>query len=158
LNELLFLTAISLVAFLYSSVGHGGASGYLGLLAIFGFAPNEMRSSALILNILVAGIAFLNYYRIGIFNFRKLIPFIIGSLPAAFLGSLINADVGLYKVLLGTILLFGILRMMLLLRTNAYTIRQVPFIEAFLLGVVIGFLSGLIGIGGGIILSPVLIS
>ena len=157
MNEILFLVAIGLVAFFYSSVGHGGASGYLALMTLLGFAPTEMRASALILNTLVAGIAFFNYYGTGIFSIRKLYPFIIGSVPAAFLGSLVNIEVGLYKILLGIILLFGIFRMLLTLKTNEYNIRSVSFITALAIGAGIGFFSGAIGIGGGIILSPILI-
>jgi uncharacterized protein len=157
MTEILFLLAIGLVAFFYSSVGHGGASGYLALMTLFGFAPGEMRASALVLNTLVASIAFINYYGAGNFNIRKLYPFIIGSIPAAFLGSMINTEVRLYKILLGLVLLTGIFRMLLTLKTNDYSIRPVSVITAFVIGSGIGFLSGVIGIGGGIILSPVLI-
>lgn len=157
MNEFLFLGAIGLVAFFYSSVGHGGASGYLALMTLFGFAPAEMRASALILNTMVAGIAFISYYGAGKFNIRKLYPFILGSVPSAFIGAMITADVGLYKVLLGVVLIIGIVRMLLTLRDNEYSIRRVSFPAAFLTGATIGFFSGMIGIGGGIILSPILI-
>ncbi len=157
MNEFLFLGAIGLVAFFYSSVGHGGASGYLALMTLFGFAPAEMRASALILNTMVAGIAFISYYGAGKFNIRKLYPFILGSVPSAFFGAMITADVGLYKVLLGVVLIIGIVRMLLTLRDNEYSIRRVSFPAAFLTGATIGFFSGMIGIGGGIILSPILI-
>lgn len=157
MNEFLFLTAIGLVAFFYSSVGHGGASGYLALMTLFGFAPAEMRASALILNTMVAGIAFISYYGIGNYNIRKLYPFILCSIPSAFFGAMITAEVGLYKILLGAILLIGIFRMLLTLRANEYGIRRVSLPAALLTGATIGFFSGMIGIGGGIILSPILI-
>jgi uncharacterized protein len=157
MNEILLLTAIGVVAFFYSSVGHGGASGYLALMALAGFAPVEMRPSALVLNTLVASIAFLNYQKSVHFDFHKLIPLIAGSVPAAFIGVQINTDVRLYKILLGIILLAGIIRMLITFRTKEYPIRTVSFLKAFLIGSVIGFLSGVIGIGGGILLSPVMI-
>jgi len=157
MNETIFLLALGMVAFFYSSVGHGGASGYLALMTLSGFAPSEMRSSALVLNTLVASIAFLNYFRVVQFDFRKLLPFIIGSVPAAFLGALINTDVSLYRILLGIILLTGIFRMVITIRTNEYTLRRQSDLAAFFTGTGIGFISGVIGIGGGILLSPVLI-
>lgn len=126
-------------------------------MTLFGFAPAEMRASALILNTMVAGIAFISYYGAGKFNIRKLYPFILGSVPSAFIGAMITADVGLYKVLLGVVLIIGIVRMLLTLRDNEYSIRRVSFPAAFLTGATIGFFSGMIGIGGGIILSPILI-
>jgi hypothetical protein len=106
---------------------------------------------------MVAGIAFISYYGAGKFNIRKLYPFILGSVPSAFIGAMITADVGLYKVLLGVVLIIGIVRMLLTLRDNEYSIRRVSFPAAFLTGATIGFFSGMIGIGGGIILSPILI-
>jgi len=157
MNDLLFLSAIGLVAFFYSSVGHGGASGYLALMTLFGFVPAEMRGSALVLNTMVAGIAFFSYYGTGNFNIRKLYPFIIGSIPASFLGSFINTDFSLYKVLLGVILLIGIIRMLVTFKKNDYSLRPVSVTTAFVIGSGIGFLSGVIGIGGGIILSLFLI-
>jgi uncharacterized membrane protein YfcA len=155
--EFLFIIAIGLVAFFYSSVGHGGASGYLALMTLIGFAPAEMRASALVLNTVVAGISFISYYASGSFNIRKLYPFILGSVPAAFLGAMITAEVGFYRVLLGAILFIGIFRMLLTFRSIGYSIRAVPMTTAFFIGATIGFFSGLIGIGGGIILSPILI-
>lgn len=157
MNELFFLLAIGLVSFFYSSIGHGGASGYLLLMALFGFVPSEMRPSALILNILVSCIAFFSYYRTGYFNRHKLFPFILGSIPASFLGALIHIDFGIYKILLGIILIIGIIRMVLTFKTGEYSIRPFSYVPAFMIGSAIGFLSGLIGIGGGILLSPVLI-
>ncbi len=155
--EFLFIIAIGLVAFFYSSVGHGGASGYLALMTLIGFAPAEMRASALVLNTVVAGISFISYYASGSFNIRKLYPFILGSVPAAFLGAMITAEVGFYRVLLGAILFIGIFRMLLTFRSIGYSIRPVPMTTAFFIGATIGFFSGLIGIGGGVILSPILI-
>jgi uncharacterized protein len=157
MNETYLLLAIGLVAFLYSSVGHGGASGYLALLSIWGLHPEMIRSSALMLNIFVAGIAFLSYYNSQRIRIKKIFPFLIGSVPAAFAGSLITTNVHLYKVLLGFILLIAVFRMLMRIHEFKYEIREIPYGWAIVTGIVIGFISGLIGIGGGIILSPLLI-
>ena len=107
-----FYLLISLVAFLYSSVGHGGASGYLALMAIFSFPTDIMKQTALLLNLFVAGIAFYQYYKMGYFNKRLFIYFALGSVPAAYLGGLLSLDLWLYKKVLGVILFFAILRML----------------------------------------------
>ena len=151
------LIAICLVAFLYSSVGHGGASGYLAILTLWGLQPDLIRSSALVLNLLVAGIAFISYYQSQKISLARLLPFLAGSVPAAFAGSLIKTDDHLYKILLGILLLIAVLRMVMKIRDFRSDVRPVPVGYAVLTGLVIGFVSGLIGIGGGILLSPVLI-
>lgn len=157
MDEFYLVAAIGLVAVLYSSVGHGGASGYLALWTLYGLAPDEMRSSALLLNIIVSGIAFTNYFMAQSTNLRKLFPFLLGSVPAAFLGALTEASVPLYRMLLSAVLIFAVLRLLLSIRNNHYEIKDIPFVPALLAGIGIGFLSGVIGIGGGILLSPLLI-
>lgn len=155
--DILFLTILIVIAFLYSSIGHGGASGYLGLMALFSISPMLMRSSALILNLFVAGVAFISYYRGGYFKSKILIPFIITSIPMAFLGAMVNIDPKLYKIILGIFLLIAVLRIILIKPKNNAIIDQIPWIPALLIGAGLGFFSGMIGIGGGIILSPLLI-
>jgi uncharacterized protein len=155
--DYLFILAIIIVAFLYSSVGHGGASGYLALMALFGIAPSLMKSSALIMNLFVAGIAFIAYYRGGHFNFRLLLPFIIGSIPMAFIGASIQIDATVYKIILGSCLLLAVLRLTIINYRQEKEVRKLPFLPACILGAFIGLISGMIGIGGGIILSPLLI-
>jgi len=157
MSELYLYAALGLVAVLYSSVGHGGASGYLAIWTLYGLAPQEMRSSALILNIIVSGIAFINYYFAESPNLRKLIPFLLGSIPAVFLGALTQASTPLYRMLLGGVLIIAVLRLLLSIRNHRYQIREIPFLPALFSGIGIGFLSGVIGIGGGILLSPLLI-
>ncbi|MFH1297565.1 MAG: sulfite exporter TauE/SafE family protein [Bacteroidota bacterium] len=157
MGELYLFLAIGLVAVLYSSVGHGGASGYLAIWMLYGLVPAEMRSSALILNIIVSGIAFTNYYLAQSTNLKKLVPFLLGSVPAAFLGALTETSIPLYRMLLGAVLIIAVLRLLLSIRNNQYEIKDIPFIPALLSGIGIGFLSGVIGIGGGILLSPLLI-
>ncbi len=141
---------------MYSSVGHGGASGYLALMAIFGVSTVFMRASALTLNLFVAGVSFIAYYRAGYFKHRLLLPFIIGSIPMAFLGARIVIDPQLFKYILGVFLIIAVARMIYTPKTHKQII-PFNFLFAILIGVALGFLSGLIGIGGGIILSPVLL-
>lgn len=154
--EILFLLAICLVAFLYSSVGHGGASGYLGLMALFGIEVVLMKPSALILNLFVSSIAFIAYYRAGHFRFRLLLPFVATSVPLAFLGASLEVPPELYKKILGVCLFIAALR--IVIRTGEEGDRRKMSIPiALLAGAGIGFFSGMIGIGGGIILSPLLL-
>lgn len=154
--EILFLLAICLVAFLYSSVGHGGASGYLGLMALFGIEVAMMKPSALILNVFVSSIAFISYYRAGHFRLRLLLPFAITSIPAAFLGATLEVPPELYKKILGVALFIAALR--ILIRPGEEKAKRRLLIPiALACGALIGFFSGLIGIGGGIILSPLLL-
>src|SRR3990170_669686 len=97
---ILFYVLLIAIAFLYSSVGHGGASGYLALMAFFSFAPETMRPTALLLNIFVSLIAFVQYYRSGYFKWNLFWPFALASFPAAFIGGMITVDAGLYKKIL----------------------------------------------------------
>ena len=113
-----FLLLLPIVAFLYASVGHGGASGYLALMAIFSFAPETMKPTALLLNLFVAGIAFYHYYKAGHFNKKLFLSFAILSIPLAFLGGMIEIDATIYKKTLGLLLIFAILKMHLYLNLN----------------------------------------
>ncbi|MBI4946412.1 MAG: sulfite exporter TauE/SafE family protein [Bacteroidetes bacterium] len=153
----LFLLLLFSVAFFYSSVGHGGASGYLALMALFGMAPAVMKSSALIMNICVSLISFIHYYRGGHFTWKLFLPFAIASVPASFLGALVTVDAALYKKILGALLLFPILRLLGVFGKENDEIKSLNLIVALILGASIGFLSGMIGIGGGIILSPIIL-
>lgn len=156
-NIEIFLIALPIVAFLYSSVGHGGASGYLALMALFSFLPETMKSTALLLNVFVAGIAFYHYYKEGHFDIKLFIPFAITSIPLAFVGGMIEVDATLYKKLLAALLIFAILRMLNVIGSNIDRINEIKIWQGLLVGGVIGFLSGLIGIGGGVILTPVIL-
>lgn len=158
--ELTFL--IFAAATLYSSVGHAGASGYLAAMAIVGLAPEAMKPTALALNILVATIATVRYVRAGNFDWHTFWPFILLSVPCAFIGGAIHLPSAIYKPFVGIILLIAAIEMA---RTahNAAKVdatessRRLPLIPALLCGGVIGLLSGLTGTGGGIFLSPVLL-
>jgi hypothetical protein len=153
----LFLLLLFVVAFLYSSVGHGGASGYLALMALFGMAPSTMKSSALIMNICVSLVSFIHYYRGGHFRWKLFFPFAISSVPASFLGAWITVDADLYKKILGVLLIFPVLRLFGIFGKESEEVKKMNTMIAILLGVSIGFLSGMIGIGGGIILSPIIL-
>jgi len=148
------------IAFLYASVGFGGATGYLAVMSQFEVEPNLMATTSLILNVVVAGIAFINYARAGHMQRRLLISFSLASIPAAFLGGYFKLQENLYFVLLYSILTYVTLRM-LLARNDMIvaeeSLRSPPTLLALLCGAVIGTLSGMLGFGGGIILSPLII-
>ena len=157
LESSLFYLLIPIVAFLYASVGHGGASGYLALMALFSFPPPMMKQTALLLNLFVAGGAFYHYYRAGHFNKNLFIYFAIGSIPAAYLGGMGTLDLWIYKKILGFILFFAVARMLFTHTSEKRITQQISVIPALLIGIVIGYFSGLIGIGGGIILTPLIL-
>lgn len=151
-----FYVLIFITAILYSSVGHGGASGYLAIMALFAVSPENMRASALILNLFVAGISFYSYYKGGFFKLKLLLPFIILSIPMSFLGARLQINPNAYKIILGIFLLIAIGRMLFVAKMPEST-RPVNIPFALAIGAFLGFFSGMIGIGGGIILSPVLL-
>ena len=155
--ELVFVILIFITAFLYASVGHGGASGYLTLMVLFGIETSIMRSTALTMNLFVSGIAFVSFYRAGHFNFKLFWPFAITSIPAAYIGAQLSIDPRLYKIILGVFLIIAMARLLIPFSMKDKVIKPLPTIPAFGIGGLLGIFSGMIGIGGGIILSPVLI-
>lgn len=150
-----------LVAFLYASVGHGGASGYLALMALFSFAPETMKPIALLLNLFVAGISFVQFARAGHFRWNLFLVFAAVSIPLSFLGGTISIDAEIYKIILGVLLVFAIVRMLgwfgKTKESIDFSVTSTRLGIGLLIGGAIGFFSGLIGIGGGIILSPVIL-
>ena len=144
-------------ALLYSSVGHAGASGYLAAMALFGLAPDVMKPTALVLNILVASITTVRFYRAGCFSWPLLWPFALGSIPASFVGGALHLPTEIYKPLVGVVLWVGAARLAWPGRQEAPPPRPVPTAPGVLWGVGIGLLSGLTGTGGGIFLSPLLL-
>ncbi len=155
-SPLLFLL-LPIVAFLYASVGHGGASGYLALMSLFAFPITFMKPTALLLNILVSGISFYFYYREKNFKWNLFYPFVITSIPFSFLGGFLSVDTKIYKIILGTFLVFAVFRLLGFFGKEKTTLKEINIPFALLIGAIIGFLSGLIGIGGGIVLSPILL-
>lgn len=157
MEVLIFYILLFIVALLYASVGHGGASGYLALMAIFGMQADTMKSSALMLNLFVSLVAFIQFYKGGHFHFRSFLPFAFASIPLSFVGGMIHIDSRIYKILLGIFLIFAVIRMLFFddLKSNKTVSPSLQI--SLLIGGGIGLLSGLLGIGGGIILSPILI-
>lgn len=155
LASLLFLV----ISILYSSVGHAGASGYLAVMDLLSFTPETIKPTSLILNIVVALIASVRYINAGCFDKRIFISFIITSLPMAFLGGSLSVSPKGFKIIAGLFLLISSL--LLIIRTfyniNQTSIKRMPFEYGLIGGALIGLISGLIGVGGGIFLSPIII-
>ncbi|WP_203258762.1 sulfite exporter TauE/SafE family protein [Hyunsoonleella ulvae] len=156
-NIYLFLIILPIVSFLYASVGHGGASGYLALMALFSFAPETMKPTALLLNIFVAGISFYYYFKAGHFNEKLFMSFAIASIPFAYFGGTLEVDASIYKKILAVLLIFAILKMLNVFGKESDSITSVKLWQGIIVGSIIGFFSGLIGIGGGIILTPIIL-
>ncbi len=153
------LTALFLVmAVLYSSVGQGGGSGYLAAMALLGVAPENIRQTALTLNVVVAGIGLVKFARAGFFDGRLCLHFIVASVPAAFVGGVLSLPAEIFKPVVAVILLWAAA---LLLWRPPPPVREdgkrPPLPASLGAGGAIGVLSGLIGIGGGIFLAPLLI-
>jgi uncharacterized protein len=146
-------------AFLYASVGHGGASAYIAAMAIAGIAPAEMRPIALILNVLVSSLATWKFWRAGHFRWGLFWPFAAISIPAAYLGGAITLPGTAYKILVGVVLLYAGWQLWwsALMGEELRPQRALPLPLAMAIGAVLGVLSGLTGVGGGIFLSPLLL-
>jgi uncharacterized protein len=158
-SSTIFLSLLMFVAaLLYSTVGHGGASGYLAAMALFGLAPEVMKPTALTLNLVVAGLGTFRYARAGCFSWNVFWPFALLSIPFAFLGGKSTLPPQVYRILLGLVLLFAAWR--LAFRQSAHAPAMLTPIQlplALTIGAAIGLLSGLTGVGGGIFLSPILL-
>src|SRR5829696_5751036 len=150
------VAAIFVVAILYSSVGHGGASGYLAVMALLAVGPEVTRPAALVLNVFVASIAAFQFYRSGYFSWRTFLPFAATSIPCAFVGGMITLPTEIYKIVLGVVLVLAAIRLAWNLKA-AIEPRDPNIRVALAIGAVIGLLSGLVGVGGGIFLTPILL-
>ncbi len=154
----IFLILLAIVAFLYSSVGHGGASGYLAVMAMMGIAPVLMKSSALVMNLAVSLFSFVGFYRAGYFKFKLFWPFALASVPMALYGATIQLPDALYKKILAVCILISIGRLLYqFIKKDDEQPVPIPLWAGLASGGVIGLLSGMIGIGGGIILSPLML-
>ena len=167
-----WLLVFFVIAFLYSAVGHGGASGYLALMSILQVAPEHMKPVALILNLVVSGIAFIQFYRQGHFLWRLFLPIAALSIPMAYLGGFTPLKDDVYQFGLGVFLLVSVVLLNINLRgrislkndddkrvlaDDASQLSREYLLAAAVIGGGIGYVSGLLGIGGGILLSPVLL-
>lgn len=148
--------AVVVIAFLYSSVGHAGASGYIAVMALFGLAPNVIRPTALILNILVAIIGSFHFWRAGHFSWKLFWPFALLSVPAAYLGGYVRLPMAILRILIGLVLLFSAGRLFFR-RRDPDDIAPPSRSTAIAVGGGLGLLSGLTGTGGGIFLTPLLL-
>lgn len=148
--------ALAIIAFLYSSVGHAGASGYIAVLTLFGLHPAVIKPIALSLNILVAIIGSFHFYRAGYFSWRLFWPFALLAVPMAFLGGFINLPLQLFKILVGVVLIFSGLRIYFPAHRQRELRSPTPVV-AVPVGGALGLIAGLTGTGGGIFLTPLLL-
>lgn len=148
---------LMLVAFLYASVGHGGASGYIAVLTLFSIPLQVYKPVILSMNIIIAGIAFVQFYRAGYFKWHLAWPFLLTSVPSAFIGSGYHTKEEVYNLILGFVLLFPAIRLLSGKPKEQQETKPVHLPAAMTWGAVIGVVSGFLNIGGGIFLSPVII-
>ena len=157
---MLLLTLLFLItSILYSSVGFGGGSTYLALLLLWDVPFYIFPIIALSCNIIVVSGNCINYTRAGNLNIKLLVPYLVGSIPLAYIGGSLEIDKGIFEILLFTIL--TIAGFLLLINFKIYNddeknYRKIPLLFAVLVGSLLGFISGVVGIGGGIFLSPIL--
>ena len=148
------------IAMLYATVGFGGGSGYLAVMALLRLSPELMRPTALALNVLVSAIGSYKFYRAGHFSHRLFWPIAAASIPMAFLGGRLSLPSAAYKPIVGIILLYAALRLLPRGKQNPDDLqpqRRIPLWLSIAAGAIIGLLSGLVGVGGGIFLSPILL-
>ena len=159
MTDTIFLALLIFVAALmYSSVGHAGASGYLAAMALFGLAPAVMKPTALVLNLVVATVGTIRFARAGHFAWNIFWPFAVTSIPCAYLGGYLKLPLHTYKLILGCVLLFAAWRMAFnAAAASGEHKKPIPVPAAMMWGAVLGLLSGLTGVGGGIFLSPLLL-
>lgn len=149
------LVLVACAAAIYASVGHGGASAYLAILSLYDIPPGQMATSALVLNVLVAGVALITYARAGHLSARLTLPFLVCSIPGAYVGGLLQVSPRVYGLLLAVALVFAAARLWWTPGERAW--RPIAWIVALPVGAAIGLLSGIVGVGGGIFLSPLMI-
>jgi uncharacterized membrane protein YfcA len=148
--------AVLLIAFLYASVGHAGASGYIAVMTLFAIGPDVIKPTALVLNILVASIGTWQFARAGHFRWEMFWPFAVLAIPAAFLGGYLNMPAHIFKIVIGVVLLLSAVRFLWDPREAAETYPPSPRV-ALIVGGLLGLFAGLTGTGGGIFLTPLMI-
>jgi uncharacterized membrane protein YfcA len=155
--DLLLAALFLAAATLYSTVGHGGASGYLAAMALVGMSPAEMRPTALVLNVIVAAVATRHFARQGHFRWREFLPVILPAAPMAFLGGTLQLSADVYRPLVGVVLLLAGIRALVTASRPETVPRNAPLPLLVFAGAAIGLLAGLTGVGGGIFLTPLLL-
>lgn len=157
MSEYLLFISILIIAFLYASIGHGGASGYIALFTLFNFEASQIRSTALILNIIVSIIAFSQFNKYYPLNRKLFLPLICSSIPFAFIGGMISINSHFYNYIIALVLLLAIFNLLNKKPSEEIEIVTGSLLSIIILGASIGFLSGLIGIGGGVLLTPIML-
>ena len=156
-EHLVYMTVcIGIVAFLYSSVGHAGASGYIAVMTLFSMAPDAIKPTALVLNIMVACIGSWQFWRAGHFSWRLFWPFAVLSIPFAFLGGYLNLPAHLFKMLVGVVLILSALKFVIDPKEKS-CIRPPSKPVSCGVGAGLGLLAGCTGTGGGIFLTPLVL-
>lgn len=156
--EILLLVSLAIIAFCYAAVGHGGASGYIAVFALFGLVSNDMKSFVLFMNLSVAMLSFYHYFKQGFFNWKYFLPFGLGAAPMAYVGASLQIDASKYQFLLAVFLFFSVLYLLgIFKQLNEKFIIKYTFWNALCIAILLGFLSGITGVGGGIFLSPILL-
>ena len=152
------MALLLVAALLYSSVGHAGASGYLAVMALVGISPAVMKPTALALNVVVALIATYKFYRAGSFSWRLFLLLSVSAVPFAYLGGSISLPSHIYKPLVGLVLVYAAFKSFSTAKqASGYLVRDANWPVLVVAGGLLGFLSGLTGVGGGIFLSPLLL-
>lgn len=158
LIDLALAVALFAAAALYASVGHGGASGYLAMMGLFSVPAVLMRPSALLMNVAVASIALWRFAQREPFSWRLFLPFAISSIPCAYLGGQLALPNHWHQRIVGAVLIYAAASMLRQIQAATTPTSQSPgWLPALLIGAVLGLLSGLVGVGGGIFLSPLIV-
>ena len=146
----------------YAAVGQGGATGYIAVMGLVGFGPDVIRPAALTLNVLVSAIGTAQFARVGLLNWRSLYPFVLRGVPCSILGGITHLPAFIYHPVLGALLLLTAWQMARSVRrtsaADSEAIKQPPLPAAVLAGAGIGFVAGVTGIGGGILLAPLMLT
>ncbi len=159
LTTLLLIPIMGLIAAAYASVGLGGGTAYLSVLAVWDTDPHTIRPMAWTLNVVVSAIGFINFYRQRHFSWNWAWPFLLGGLAGGAVGASFGISVGLFKALLAlTLGVVGTRMLMMKAKSGANEPQRVNVLFSLALGLVVGVVSGLVGIGGGIILGPIVVA
>ncbi|MAR76927.1 MAG: hypothetical protein CML28_03990 [Rhizobiales bacterium] len=157
LVDILVCICLFFGAILYTSVGHAGASIYIAIMSMFGLPVTTIKPTALSLNIIVSSYTSYQFIKAKFYDIKLAIPLLIGAIPAAFIGGYINLPSVIYKPIVGVMLLYSAYRFITVKKEDEKPTVQYKIFYAVITGIIIGFLAGLTGTGGGIFLSPLII-